>query len=165
VTGLFRLDIGDAPAVRRGKTRTGYGVSPRLFPRWRGEMCIRHDEGVRLTLLIVDDQADFRCLARRLLTADGFDVVGEAADGPAAVAAVCALRPDVVLLDVQLPGFDGFEVTRRLRVGSNAVVVLTSVREREDYGDRVERCGAHGFVRKVELSGATVRAAAMGSGR
>ena len=128
-------------------------------------MCIRHDEGVRPTLLIVDDQADFRGLARRVLSADGFDVVGEAEDGPAAVAAVSSLRPDVVLLDVQLPGFDGFEVTRRLRVASNAVVVLTSVREREDYGDRVERCGAHGFVRKVELSGATVRAAAMGSGR
>ena len=128
-------------------------------------MWIRHDEGVRPTLLIVDDQADFRGLARRLLTADGFEVVGEAADGPAAVAAVCALQPDVVLLDVQLPGLDGFEVTRRLRVVSNAVVVLTSVRDREDYGDQVERCGASGFVRKVELSGAAVRAAAMGSGR
>ena len=120
---------------------------------------------MRPTLLIVDDVADFRWLARRLLTADGFDVVGEAADGPAAVAAARALQPDVVLLDVQLPGFDGFEATRRLRVGTDAAVVLTSVREREDYGDRVELCGAHGFVRKVELSGATVRGAAMGSGR
>jgi DNA-binding NarL/FixJ family response regulator len=119
---------------------------------------------VRPTLLIVDDQADFRCLARRLLTVGGFDVVGEAADGPAAVAAAGALRPDVVLLDVQLPGLDGFEVTRRLRVGTDTAVVLMSVREREDYGDRVELCGAHGFVSKGELSAVTVRAAAMGSG-
>src|SRR4051794_41698725 len=99
-------------------------------------MCIRHDEGVRPTLLIVDDQADFRCLARRLLTADGFDGVGEAADGPTTVAAVYTLLPVVVLLDVQLPGFVGLEVTRRLRVRSNAVMVLASVREREEYGNR-----------------------------
>lgn len=116
------------------------------------------------TLLIVDDHAGFRALARRLLTANGFDVVGEAADGPAAVEAVWRLRPDVVLLDVQLPGLDGFEVAERLRQGTMASVVLTSIRDRGDYGERVEQCGARGFIPKAELSGAALRAV-VGSGK
>jgi DNA-binding NarL/FixJ family response regulator len=114
---------------------------------------------MRPTLLIVDDHAGFRSLARRLLTVGGFEVVGEAADGRAAIAAARRLRPDVVLLDVQLPDIDGFEVTARLRDGgAGPVVVLTSTRDRADYGPRVERCGARGFISKAELSGDAVRA-------
>ena len=63
------------------------------------------------------DRVGFRALARRLLTAGGFKVVGEAADGHGAVAAARELRPDVVLLDVQLPGMDGFQVAERLGDG------------------------------------------------
>jgi DNA-binding NarL/FixJ family response regulator len=111
------------------------------------------------TLLIVDDHAGFRSLARRLLTTGGFDVVGEAADGRAAVTAAHALRPDVVLLDVQLPDIDGFEVAARLwERSAGPAVVLTSTRDRADYGERVERSGARGFIPKAELSGAAVRA-------
>ena len=114
---------------------------------------------MRLTLLIVDDHPGFRSLARRLLEAGGFEVVGEAADGHAAVAVARDLRPDVVLLDIQLPGIDGFEVAARLHDGeAGPAVVLTSTRDRADYGERVERCGARGFVPKAELSGAAVRA-------
>jgi DNA-binding NarL/FixJ family response regulator len=114
---------------------------------------------MRPTLLIVDDHPGFRSLARRLLEAGGFEVVGEAADGHAAVAVARELRPDVVLLDVQLPDIDGFEVTQRLGDGeAGPAVVLTSTRDRADYGERVERCGARGFVPKAELSGAAVRA-------
>jgi DNA-binding NarL/FixJ family response regulator len=110
------------------------------------------------TLLIVDDHAGFRSLARRLLTAGGFEVVGEAADGNAAIAAARRLRPDVVLLDVQLPGIDGFEVAARLRDGDAApAVVLISTRDRTDYGPRVDRCGARGFIPKAELSAAAIR--------
>jgi len=111
------------------------------------------------TLLIVDDHAGFRSLARRLLTAGGFEVVGEAADGNAAIAAARRLRPDVVLLDVQLPGIDGLEVAARLRDGETApAVVLISTRDRTDYGPRVDRCGARGFIPKAELSAAAIRA-------
>jgi DNA-binding NarL/FixJ family response regulator len=117
------------------------------------------DEAMRPTLLIVDDHPGFRSLARRLLEAGGFQVIGEAADGHAAVASARRLRPDVVLLDIQLPDIDGFEVTTRLGDGeAGPVVVLTSTRDRADYGERVERCGARGFIPKAELSGAALQA-------
>jgi DNA-binding NarL/FixJ family response regulator len=114
---------------------------------------------MRPTLLIVDDHPGFRSLARRLLEAGGFEVVGEAADGHQAIAAARELRPDVVLLDIQLPDLDGFEVTARLADGeAGPVVVLTSIRDRADYGARVGRCGARGFIPKAELSGPAVHA-------
>jgi DNA-binding NarL/FixJ family response regulator len=117
------------------------------------------DVGMKPTLLIVDDHAGFRSLARRLLGSGGFEVVGEAADGRAAVAAARDLRPDVVLLDIQLPDIDGFEVLARLADGpARPAVVLTSTRDRGDYGGRVDHCGARGFVPKAELSGAAVLA-------
>jgi DNA-binding NarL/FixJ family response regulator len=114
---------------------------------------------MRPTLLIVDDHAGFRSLARRLLTSGGFDVVGEATDGQAAVTAARRLRPDLVLLDIQLPDIDGFEVTARLADGgAGPVVVLTSTRDRADYGERVAQSGARGFLPKAELSGAALQA-------
>jgi DNA-binding NarL/FixJ family response regulator len=120
---------------------------------------------MRPTLLIVDDHAGFRALARRLLSAGGFEVVGEAADGRAAVTAARELRPDVVLLDIQLPDIDGFEVLARLRDRpAGPAVVLTSTRDRADYGQRVDRSGASGFIPKAELSGAAVLAV-LGGGR
>ena len=111
------------------------------------------------TILIVDDHPSFRSTARALLTADGFDVVGEAEDGRSALAAVERLHPDLVLLDVQLPDMDGFEVAEEL-CGSNGrgpQVILTSSRDAADFGALVLQCGALGFVAKAELSGAALR--------
>ena len=89
-------------------------------------------------VLIVDDHAPFRALARRLLTADGFDIVGEAADGASAIDAARALRPDVVLLDVQLPDVDGFRVAEALNDDPpSPAVVLVSSRSGSDYGSRL----------------------------
>jgi DNA-binding NarL/FixJ family response regulator len=111
------------------------------------------------TLLIVDDHPAFRASARRLLEAEGFAVVGEAADGEHALAAALALDPQVVLLDVQLPDFDGFEVARRLTTRPGApAVVLTSSRDWSEHGALVLSSGARGFVTKDELSGPALSA-------
>src|SRR4051812_30725502 len=109
------------------------------------------------TVLIVDDHPSFRATARLLLEADGFVVVGEAADGAEALAQASALRPDVVLLDVNLPDIDGFHVAERLTVEDGAPrVVLVSSREARDFGPLVSRCGARGFLSKADLSGSAL---------
>jgi DNA-binding NarL/FixJ family response regulator len=110
-------------------------------------------------VLIVDDHATFRATARRLLEAEGFDVVGEAEDGASALEAVARLRPEVVLLDVQLPDMDGFEVSRQLcSNGSSPKIVLTSSRDASEFGDLVRGCGSSGFIPKAELSGGRLAA-------
>jgi DNA-binding NarL/FixJ family response regulator len=111
------------------------------------------------TVLVVDDHPSFRATARELLHAEGFDVIGEAEDGAGALAAIAELRPEVVLLDVQLPDMDGFEVTARvMRDGQPPKIVLTSSRDASDFGPLVESSGACGFVPKDALSGAAVAA-------
>jgi DNA-binding NarL/FixJ family response regulator len=111
------------------------------------------------SVLIVDDHPSFRASARALLEAEGFDVVGEAHDGEGAIEAVGELRPDVVLLDVQLPDQSGFQVASQLtRNGAAVSVVLVSSRDGSDYGPLVEESGARGFVPKAELSGARIAA-------
>ena len=106
------------------------------------------------TVLVVDDHEGFRARARMLLEAEGYDVVAEAADGASAVAAAQQLKPDFVLLDVQLPDLDGFDVAARITGGEDApVVLLTSSRDWSDSPDLIARSGAHGFVCKDELSG------------
>ena len=109
-------------------------------------------------VLIVDDHPSFRTGVRRMLEAEGFEVVGEAADGESALAATASLRPELVLLDVSLPDLDGFEVTQRIVAAGGPPVVLTSSRDRADYGDCVDYCGARGFVQKADLSGSALTA-------
>lgn len=107
-----------------------------------------------VTTLIVDDHAGFRAAARLLLESEGFAVVGEAADGGSAVAAGLRLRPDLVVLDVQLPDMTGFDVSRLLAgAGFSGRVVLVSSRAASEYGELVGDSGALGFIAKDELSG------------
>lgn len=111
------------------------------------------------TVLIVDDHERFRCSARRMLEAAGFEVVGELDDGTGAVDAVRDSRPDVVLLDVQLPDEDGFAVARRLRdAGLDCAVILTSSRDWSHADELVSDAGACGFVHKGDLSGPALTA-------
>jgi DNA-binding NarL/FixJ family response regulator len=109
--------------------------------------------------LVVDDHDGFRAFARALLESEGFVVVGEAGDGASALRAVDELRPDVVLLDVQLPDLDGFEVAERLAASEHApVVVLISTRHAASYRRRLAETPARGFISKEELSGAALAA-------
>ncbi|HEY6015376.1 MAG TPA: response regulator transcription factor [Gaiellaceae bacterium] len=108
-------------------------------------------------VLVVDDHPSFRRCARTLLAAEGFEVVAEAEDGETALALAEELRPELVLLDIQLPDVDGFEVASRLlALDPGLAIVLVSSRDRADYGSLVERSGARGFVSKADLSRAAL---------
>ena len=110
------------------------------------------------TVLIVADHPSFRATARMLLESDGWTVVGEAPDGTQAIDEACRLRPDIVLLDVNLPDIDGFVVSAELSARADPPsIVLVSSRDARDYGERVEQSGARGFLAKADLSGDALR--------
>ena len=110
------------------------------------------------TILLVDDHAGFRRSVRALLDAEGFEVIGEAGTGADALAKADSLRPQLVLLDIQLPDQDGFVVAERLAATIYAPeVILISSRDAREYGGRVEQAQARGFLTKTLLSGAAIR--------
>ena len=110
-------------------------------------------------VLIVDDHPSFRASARAVLEDEGFDVVGEAADGPSAVRAARELDPDLILLDIQLADTNGFELCDYLCArGAIDRVILVSSREASDYGSLIEASPARGFISKADLSGEAIRA-------
>ena len=138
--------IGASPGVGSGLARAR--VSPDVRP---GLPC--DDEHVGTTVLIVDDHAEFRTFARAMLVAGGFEVVGEAADGAQALTQARTLKPDLVLLDIQLPDIDGFAVCDQLAADDAApTVVLTSSREASSYRRRLGGSTARGFIPKADLS-------------
>jgi DNA-binding NarL/FixJ family response regulator len=110
-------------------------------------------------VLIVDDHAGFRAGARALLEAVGYTVLGEAGSGEEALAEAARLRPDVVLLDVQLPGIDGFAVAERLaEVDDPPAVVLVSSRSEQSFRRRLAASPARGFIAKSDLSAECLQA-------
>jgi DNA-binding NarL/FixJ family response regulator len=114
---------------------------------------------MKRTVLIVDDHAGFRASARRVLESEGYSVIAEAADGSSGVTAAAESRPDLALVDVQLPDFDGFEVTRILREAERVPeIVLISSRDRTDFGSLIDSSGARGFIPKADLSAAALEA-------
>ena len=114
---------------------------------------------VPTSVLIVDDHDGFRASARALLERQGLTIAGEAHDGESALRFAGELRPDVVLLDVQLPDRDGFEVAARLReLDDPPSVVLISSRDRSAFGELVDESGVCGFIAKAELSGDRLKA-------
>ena len=119
----------------------------------------REDEGVPRHVLLVDDHPGFRSMARALLEDEGLIIVGEAGDGDEAVVASQRLRPTVVLLDVHLPGEDGFAVAERLAALPGApVVVLISSRPETELRHRLAATSAAGFIAKSDLSAAAIAA-------
>jgi DNA-binding NarL/FixJ family response regulator len=141
--------------MRRLPLRPPASLMPALaaIPRRTAERPIR--------VMLVDDHASFRASARWLLETEGFEIVAEAASGESALDLVAAADPELVLLDVGLPGIDGFQVATSIRARfPRARIVLISSRELRDLGaDRVLACGAVGFVHKADLSRATLTAA------
>lgn len=119
----------------------------------------------RATVLIVDDHESFRRAASDLLEVGGFCVVGGAGSGEEALRVAEALRPDIVLIDIQLDGadgydgLDGFDVAERLAVSADhPTVVLVSGRDASAYGARLTQAPALGFISKSGLSGEALAA-------
>lgn len=109
---------------------------------------------MRPRIVIVDDDPAFLATVRLVLEAEGFTVVGEALTGLDGVAVATELDADIVLVDVNLPDIDGFEVVNRLAGKQDAPpVVLTSIRSAKDYGSLVERSLARGFITKADITG------------
>ena len=107
-----------------------------------------------INVLIVDDQAPFREAARTVVElTDGFEVVGEAETGEASVEAAARLNPDLVLMDVNLPGIDGLEATRQILGASpgRVVVLLLSTYEYDEYAPKAAAAGAAAYIPKSEF--------------
>lgn len=112
-------------------------------------------EAMSVRVLIVDDQEPFRMAARMVVDAtDGFDVVGEAETGEDSVTMAAELAPDLVLMDVNLPGINGLDATRQILAGagdgsSTVVVLLLSTYEEDEYAPRAAECGAAAYIPKA----------------
>jgi two-component system, NarL family, invasion response regulator UvrY len=102
-------------------------------------------------VLICDDQEAFRAAAREVVNAtDGFEVVGETETGEDSVVAAGRLRPNLVLMDIHLPGIDGLEASRRIKAErAEVVVLLLSTYDREDFATRIADSGASAFIAKA----------------
>jgi DNA-binding NarL/FixJ family response regulator len=111
------------------------------------------------SVLIVDDHDTFRVLARAVLEASGYAVAGEAADGESALVTAVEVEPDIVLLDIQLPGIDGFTVAERLaQLPRPPAIVFVSTRDEDAYRERLSDAPALGFVNKSDFSGGALAA-------
>ncbi|HEX8099115.1 MAG TPA: response regulator transcription factor [Actinomycetota bacterium] len=112
------------------------------------------EDSAPVRVLIVDDQEPFRMAARMVVEAtEGFDVVGESETGEAAVDMARDLNPDLVLMDVNLPGINGLEATRQIlreaeRGTDRVVILLLSTYEEAEYAPRAAECGAAAYIPK-----------------
>lgn len=156
------MECPSAPGLRKSRKRhrvnpsarcrrtAKCGVNPIAGHPVRRQYCF-----VAGLILIVDDSPPFRAVAAELLAVRGFEVLDEAADGEQALAAVAGRCPDGVLLDVNLPGQDGFAVAASLAVACAGIrIVLTSADIGHVPAEVIKTCAATAFVAKQELAAA-----------
>jgi DNA-binding NarL/FixJ family response regulator len=126
-------------------------LAPLAFGVGNGTLGNGQEGAVTVRVLIVDDQEPFLMAARMVVEAtDGFEVVGESKTGEESVAMAADLQPDLVLMDVNLPGINGLDATRQILEGSDTVVVLLlSTYEEEEYAPRAAECGAAAYIPKA----------------
>jgi CheY-like chemotaxis protein len=155
IGGGTHIGVGSLGATRcREAERRRLRVSTQVL-----DLAPCHSAAMVRTVLVVDDSAAFREATSALLLSEGFVVVGEAADGRSGLELAVTLQPDLVLLDVQLPDLDGFEVARRLAAdhGGGARVVLVSTRSAASLRVGLSCTTAAGFLAKQDLTGEALR--------
>ena len=110
-------------------------------------------EEVQVRVLVVDDQAPFRGAAKRVVgMTPGFEVVGEAMSGEEAVEMAASLQPDLVLMDINLPGINGIEAVRRIQAARPEVLAfLLSTYAQSDLPDDAKTCGAVAYIHKEQF--------------
>jgi DNA-binding NarL/FixJ family response regulator len=116
-----------------------------------GTLAVEDEPPMTVHVLIVDDQEPFRMAARMVVEAtDGFEVVGEAETGEDSVRMAAELSPDLVLMDVNLPGINGLEATRQILAdhANRSIVLLLSTYEEEEYAPRAVEAGAAAYIPK-----------------
>jgi DNA-binding NarL/FixJ family response regulator len=108
---------------------------------------------VNVRVLVVDDQAPFRAAMTAVVeSTEGFEVVGEAVSGEDSVVACRTLQPDLVLMDLNLPGIDGLEATRQLRdLPACPVVLLLSTHDADEADSYMATSGAAAYITKGEF--------------
>jgi DNA-binding NarL/FixJ family response regulator len=118
-----------------------------------------------VSVLIVDDQPPFRAAARSLVSVlKGWEVIGEVDSGEDAVSAAARVTPDIVLMDINLPGISGIEATRQIVAAApDARVILLSTYQADDLPDDAMSCGARAYVRKEDLTPRLLREVASAS--
>jgi DNA-binding NarL/FixJ family response regulator len=110
-------------------------------------------------VLVVDDQALFRRVMSAVVDeTEGFVLVGCAASGEESIMTAGRLRPDLILMDVNLPGIDGMAATRRLRADTSAAVVLLSTYDEDDWDGQAQECGAVAYIAKSAFGPDTLTA-------
>ena len=113
-----------------------------------------------IKVLIVDDQATYRSAAEMVVSlTEGFEVVGLAEDGERGVEMALAIEPDLVLMDINMPGIDGLEATRQIRAQDGPPVLIFSTYEASEFTDKAVAAGAIGFVSKSDFDPAVLAAA------
>ncbi len=153
------------PEPERDRTGAGQGMSGAREPA-PGTRAARDRAEGPTTVVLVDDHAGFREEARALLELDGLRVVGEAADGAGALAAVARLEPALLVLDVGLPDVSGLDLVRAFRrLVPDVVIVLISGRPASEYGGRVAASTADAYLEKGSLAPGVFAALLAGVGR
>lgn len=161
------MSAEELPATHPDTVRLHSHRADSIPLRYRGRKCRAshtarrtnswHDQSVPRRVLIIDDNSGFRAAARQLLERAGFVVVAEAASGSSGIREAKEHKPDLVIVDVQLPDCDGFAVVEQLvGLDPGVAMILTSSLDGMDLGALVEDSSALGFIPKAELSAQSI---------